>query len=64
MLKEILLHMLFIGAVVLAGYFLKNNTGTTRNPETMLQASGIVMDDDQYPYTADASPVTDTLKQK
>jgi hypothetical protein len=65
MLKETLLPMLFIGAVVLAGYFLKNNNiGTTKSPDTMVQASGSLMDDERYPYTADASPVTDTLNRK
>ena len=56
MLKEALLHMLFIGAVVCAAYFLKKNNIST----TALQASAVVMDDDYFPYT----PVSDTLKLK
>lgn len=65
MLKETLLHMLFIGLVVFAASFLKKDyRDATKEPEAMAQTQKIVIDEDRYPYNADAAPVTDTFKLK
>jgi hypothetical protein len=63
MLKDTLLHMLFMGAVVFAASFLKKDV-TTKVPDTVAQRYETVTDYDHYPYNADVAPVVDTLKRK
>lgn len=62
MLKQTLLHMLFIGAVVFAASFLKKDATDLNN--AVVQRHEIAMDEEHYPYNVNTPQVTDTLSFK
>lgn len=59
MLKDTLLHILFVGVVVFAASFLKKDT--VKLPDGVVQTREVVTDYDHYPYNTN---VTDTLSVK
>lgn len=63
MLKDTLLHMLFIGVVVFAASFLKKDV-TTKVPDTVAEQYEVAKDNDRYPYNLDVAGVTDTVTVK